>query len=105
MFGLRLGTPPCNAGKCQPNTAKIHQSSPCFRVKSTSSSETKVRLANEGATEHQLMAWFGWTSIREAERYTRKANRKRLAESAGKLISGTSSGKPATQFAKKSISH
>jgi integrase len=60
-----------------------------------------TRLANEGATEHQLMAWFGWTSIREAERYTRKANRKRLAESAGKLISGTSSGKPATQFAKK----
>ena len=59
-----------------------------------------TRLANAGATEHQLMAWFGWSSIREAERYTRKANRKRLAQSAGALISRTSSGKPATQFAK-----
>jgi integrase len=59
-----------------------------------------TRLADAGATEHQLMAWFGWTSIREAERYTKKANRKRLAESAGKLISGTSVGKPPTQFAK-----
>jgi integrase len=48
-----------------------------------------TRLANEGATEHQLMAWFGWSSTREAERYTRTANRKRLAESAGALISGT----------------
>lgn len=59
-----------------------------------------TRLADRGATEHQLMAWFGWTSAREAERYTRMANRKLLAQSAGKLISGTSSGKPATQFAK-----
>lgn len=59
-----------------------------------------TRLANAGATEHQLMAWFGWTSIREAERYTRHANRKRLAESAGQLISGTGIGKPATRFAK-----
>lgn len=59
-----------------------------------------TRLADAGATAYELMAWFGWTSIREAERYTKQANRKRLAESAGKLISGTSSGKPATQFAK-----
>jgi integrase len=59
-----------------------------------------TRLADRGATEHQLMAWFGWTSIREAERYTRRANRKHLAQTAGKLISGTSSGKPEAQFAK-----
>jgi integrase len=59
-----------------------------------------TRLAEAGATAHELMAWFGWTSIREAERYTKNANRKRLAESAGKLISGTSSGKPEAQFAK-----
>ena len=58
-----------------------------------------TRFANAGATEHQLMAWFGWSSIREAERYTRTANRKRLAGSAGALISGTSSGKLGTQFA------
>ena len=59
-----------------------------------------TRLADVGASEHQLMAWFGWTSIREAERYTKMANRKRLAQSAGKLIQGTSIGKPETQFAK-----
>lgn len=35
--------------------------------------------ANNGATAHQLMAWFGWLSIREAERYTRTAERRRLA--------------------------
>jgi hypothetical protein len=26
------------------------------------------------------MAWFGWTSISEAERYTKAADRKRLAQ-------------------------
>ena len=59
-----------------------------------------IRLATAGATAHELMAWFGWTSMREAERYTKDASRKTLAESAGKLISGTSSGKPTARFAK-----
>jgi integrase len=59
-----------------------------------------TRLANAGATEHQLMAWFGWSSLREAERYTKNANRKHLSQSAGALISGTSIGKPQTRFAK-----
>ena len=31
-------------------------------------------LAENGATAHQLMAWFGWRSLKEAERYTRAAN-------------------------------
>jgi len=35
--------------------------------------------ANRGATAHELMAWFGWLTIREAERYTRAAARKQLA--------------------------
>jgi integrase len=35
--------------------------------------------ANRGATAHQLMAWFGWLTIREAERYTREAGRRSLA--------------------------
>ena len=38
-----------------------------------------TRLADHGATAHELMAWFGWTTLREAERYTRAANRKALA--------------------------
>jgi Phage integrase family len=33
--------------------------------------------ANNGATAHQLMAIFGWKSLKQAENYTRKADRKR----------------------------
>lgn len=54
-----------------------------------------TRLADIGASPHQLMAWFGWTTLRQPELYTRKANRKKLAQSAGDLLrTGTSSGKP-----------
>ena len=35
--------------------------------------------AERGATAHELMAWFGWLTIREAERYTRAAARRKLA--------------------------
>jgi site-specific recombinase XerD len=35
--------------------------------------------AENGATAHQLMAIFGWTNIRQAEVYTREAERARLA--------------------------
>jgi integrase len=38
-----------------------------------------TRFAENGATAHELMAWFGWSKITEAERYTRAANRKALA--------------------------
>jgi integrase len=53
-----------------------------------------TRLADRGATTTQLMAWFGWKTASEAERYTRNADRKHAAASAGKLISGTESGSP-----------
>jgi integrase len=46
-------------------------------------------LAEAGATAHQLMAWFGWKSLKEAERYTHAANRKRLAASVLTLIEKT----------------
>ena len=36
--------------------------------------------AENGATAHQLMAIFGWLSLKEAERHTRGAERKKLAE-------------------------
>ena len=36
--------------------------------------------AEGGATESQLMAIYGWDTIKEAERYTRKARKKVLAE-------------------------
>jgi integrase len=42
--------------------------------------------AENGATEHQLMAIYGWESPKQAALYTRKANRKRLAGDAMHLV-------------------
>lgn len=42
--------------------------------------------ANLGATAHELMAWFGWLTIREAERYTREAERRSLAIGLGERV-------------------
>lgn len=38
-----------------------------------------TRMAENGATAHELMAVFGWTSVKEAEIYTRAADRRRIA--------------------------
>lgn len=45
-----------------------------------------VIAAENGATEHQLMAMFGWDSPKQAAVYTRKANRTKLAKSAMHLL-------------------
>jgi integrase len=42
--------------------------------------------AENGATEHQLMAIFGWLSPKEAARYTRAARQKTLAATAMPLL-------------------
>ena len=43
--------------------------------------------AENGATAHELMAIFGWLSLKEAERYTRAAERKKLSDRGmGRLI-------------------
>ena len=42
--------------------------------------------ADNGATEHQLMAIFGWDSPKMAALYTREADRKRLASEAMHLL-------------------
>jgi integrase len=42
--------------------------------------------ANNGATSRQLMAIFGWDSLKEAERYTRGADQQRLAEAAMHML-------------------
>jgi integrase len=60
-----------------------------------------TRMAENGATTHELMSWFGWSSVSEAERYTKKADRARMnLGSASKLISRTEIVKPETQFDK-----
>jgi integrase len=45
--------------------------------------------AENGATEHQLMAIFGWRTIQEAERYTKAARRKKMAGDAMPLLRRT----------------
>jgi hypothetical protein len=42
--------------------------------------------AENGATEHQLMAIFGWHSLKQAALYTRKADRRRFAGDAMRLL-------------------
>jgi integrase len=42
--------------------------------------------ANNGATTHELMAIFGWDTLRMAETYTRAANQERLAQGAMHLL-------------------
>jgi integrase len=49
-----------------------------------------TRLAEHECTDHQIMAWGGWKTLAEVQRYTREANRKRLAkQAAAKLETGT----------------
>jgi integrase len=42
--------------------------------------------ANNGATARQLMAIFGWDTIKQAEQYTRKADQRQLAAAAMHLL-------------------
>lgn len=54
-----------------------------------------TRGAEAGWTDHEIMAWGGWRSLSEVQRYTRSINRRRLAEGAvHKLTTRTTSGKP-----------
>jgi integrase len=43
-----------------------------------------TKMAEGGATENQLMAWFGWKDAKEARVYTQAADRLRMADDAGK---------------------
>jgi integrase len=45
-----------------------------------------ARAAENGATVHQLMSMFGWLTMHEAQRYTKAAERKRLARDAATLL-------------------
>ena len=55
-----------------------------------------TRAADRGGTTTQMMAWYGWKSASEAERYTRSADRKRASATLGRLISETEIGSPQT---------
>ena len=45
-----------------------------------------TRVAEAGASEHELMALFGWTDPKMARHYTKSANAKKLAERAGARV-------------------
>jgi integrase len=45
-----------------------------------------VIAAHNGATPHQLMAIFGWSTLKQAEHYTKAADQKRIAQSAMTLL-------------------
>jgi integrase len=49
-----------------------------------------TRLAEHGCTDYEIMAWVGWKTLREVQRYTAAANRKQMAmQGAAKLKAGT----------------
>jgi integrase len=54
-----------------------------------------TRMANNGATEAQLMAVFGWTDPKMAAHYTRSANRKRLAAQSINMMNASGTSIPA----------
>jgi integrase len=57
------------------------------------------RCAEAGATEHQLMALFGWTNPQQAAVYTKKANRAKLEAQAVALLQAQTSNKSVPLFA------
>lgn len=51
-------------------------------------------LAELGATDHQLMAWFGWSYISQTQLYTKAARAKVTAQAPGRLITAAGIGSP-----------
>jgi integrase len=56
------------------------------------------RCAEAGATEHQLMALFGWSNPQQAAVYTKRANRARLEAAAAPLLEGRNGNKSVPLF-------
>lgn len=56
-----------------------------------------TRCAENGATESQLMALFGWTDPAMARLYTKEADRKRMARQAGSMMQRAPEADPMCQ--------
>ena len=56
------------------------------------------RCAEAGASEHQIMALFGWASTKQAALYTRKARRAKLEAEAAPLLAGQKENKTVPLF-------
>lgn len=50
------------------------------------------RLAEWGATTEQIKAWCGWRTAKEADRYLREVNQRKLAGSVAKLVAKVKTG-------------
>jgi integrase len=62
-----------------------------------------TRFAEHGATDHEIMAWGGWKTLREVQRYTAAANRKQMAlRAADRLKAGTEVANLETRLANES---
>src|SRR5258708_17960026 len=61
------------------------------------------RCAEAGASEHQLMALFGWANPKQAAIYTKKANRAKLEAAAAPLLDARSSNAAAERDSNKSV--
>lgn len=59
-----------------------------------------TRVAENGATIHQMMAMFDWTTEKMALHYTRTAEKKRMAADAVKLLMGKSGNSKIPHLAK-----
>jgi integrase len=57
-----------------------------------------TRMANNGVSERQLMAVFGWTDPKMAAHYTRTADRRRLATDAVEKMNATRTPIPAPSY-------
>ena len=61
------------------------------------------RLAERGATAQQLLAYFGWMTLKEAERDTRHANRKKLTGEAAQLIGSLRNSEAVSNFSRRRV--
>ena len=66
---------------------------PVLRISARMACASSQRCAEAGATEHQLMALFGWTNPQQAALYTKKANRAKLEAQAAALLQAQTSNK------------
>jgi hypothetical protein len=64
------------------------------RVEATAPQGGCNESCRAGSNRSPTQAWFGWTSISQAQVYMKAADRKLMAKGAAKLISGTGIGSP-----------
>jgi hypothetical protein len=57
-----------------------NQAGPLLKTQVRLRKSAAVRLAEDGHSDHEIMAIGGWDTLKEVARYTKGVRRKRLAE-------------------------